>query len=673
MDEATLQCSNLQNGTNIKETVKRIKNLCVGHPAEKTEYIQKGIVAALLKLIDPTDAELTWQICGTIGILANKNLAGAQQVVSNSGLSTLLSLLSCNQERIVKQASQCILVALQSIDDPVQVFRENMQLLETVSGLFCSSLASTSVTECTSFVLTRCLETVDFDIVVDWSRISTVCINNIKSSTLRDSTNLVPYLTVLKTLTTRLREVGIQLVDYNIVEILVELMKGVEMTVKILACKIYANLMHFNLLQEDQASKVTAVLIMPLLHRMLSKNERNVQLEGCKMLSEVASIGEIYQRQAFDCNLVHDLIELGRYISVADVEAASILLQAVAAVCSLVEDCRRLIFESRLFALVVSSLDASHSELKIAGLSALRSLSRSVRNLRTSLAEASLMEPLLKSLSDENKQVQVQALSTICNLVLYFSPLKNLFLESNGLTTLLNLCHSNDKSLKYYAIWALKNLLFLSGSKMKKRIIDEFGMDYIFCLIEKGEDYSLQEQGMNLLRNLTCTFSIESEQEIVLDFIEEHCYRLVLCIQDSLQSPSMEVVLQSLYVVCNFVVGNERHKQAICNSKVPKLLLHFLTDSNYQIRIAAIWCVINLVWKETNDICDVPNLSDCRKARIASLIEMGFEETLERLLTDSNVEVRGRAETALQLLRDRTLSESAGENEFEQISRSILL
>jgi hypothetical protein len=135
----------------------------------------------------------------------------------------------------------------------------------------------------------------------------------------------------------------------------------------------------------------------------------------------------------------------------------------------------------------------------------------------------------------------------------------------------------------------------------------------------------------------------------------------------------MEVVLQSLYVVCNFVVGNERHKQAICNSKVPKLLLHFLTDSNYQIRIAAIWCVINLVWKETNDICDFPNLSDCRKARIASLIEMGFEETLERLLTDSNVEVRGRAETALQLLRDRTLSESAGENEFEQISRSILL
>lgn len=71
----------------------------------------------------------------------------------------------------------------------------------------------------------------------------------------------------------------------------------------------------------------------------------------------------------------------------------------------MVEDCRRLIFESRLFALVVSSLDASHSELKIAGLSALRSLSRSVRNLRTSLAEASLMEPLLKSLSDENKQV----------------------------------------------------------------------------------------------------------------------------------------------------------------------------------------------------------------------------------------------------------------------------
>ncbi|GJD11838.1 Armadillo repeat-containing protein 8 [Galdieria sulphuraria] len=175
---------------------------------------------------------------------------------------------------------------------------------------------------------------------------------------------------------------------------------------------------------------------------------------------------------------------------------------------------------------------------------------------------------------------------------------------------------------------------------MKKRIIEEIGMDYIFCLIEKGEDYSFQEQGMNLLRNLTCTFSIECEKETILDFIDEHCYRLVLCIQDSLQSPCMEVVLQALYVVCNFVVGSERHKQAICNSKVPILLLDFLTNPNYLIRIAAIWCIINLIWKETNDINDVANLADCRRARIASFMEMGYEEMLEKLLVDSNVEMK---------------------------------
>lgn len=102
------------------------------------------------------------------------------------------------------------------------------------------------------------------------------------------------------------------------------------MTMKIQACKLYTNLMIFGLLQEEQASKDVAVIIMPLLNRMLSNTNKNIQLEGCKMLSQIVSIGEIYQRQAFDCNLVHTLIEWGRCISVTDVEAASTLLQAIA-------------------------------------------------------------------------------------------------------------------------------------------------------------------------------------------------------------------------------------------------------------------------------------------------------------------------------------------------------
>ncbi|GJQ10424.1 hypothetical protein GpartN1_g2215.t1 [Galdieria partita] len=657
----------------LKETVKRIKNLCVGHPAKKQAYIKQGIIPTLLKLIDRRDSELTWQICGTIGILANNNVAGAEQVASNSGLCTLLSLLSSDDERLVKQASLCILGALKSVERPAKIFLENIQLLESVCSLFCNPFASASLRECTCFILTSCLENAESEQIVDWFRISNFCFEKLKSCNLRDPRTLTPYLNVLKSLTMRNREIGKQFIEHNFVELLVEVMKGVDMTLKVIACRLYTNLMNFSLLQEDQASKDTAVIIMPLLNRMLSNRDRNIQLEGCKMLTQVVAIAEIYQQQAFDCNLVHCLIELGHNINISDVEAACILLQAVAAVCSLVEECRRLVIESRLFSLVVNSLDTSYPELRIAGLSALRSLSRSVRNLRASLAEAVLMEPLLRSLSDENKQVQIQALSTVCNLVLYFSPLKNSFLESNGLTTLLNLCHSNDKSLKYYAVWALKNLLFLSGSKMKKRIIDEIGMDYIFCLIEKGEDYSFQEQGINLLRNLTCTFSIECERENILDFIDEHCYRLVLCIQDSLQSPCMEVVLQALYVVCNFVVGSERHKQAICNSKIPKLLLNFLTNPSYLIRIATIWCIINLIWKETNDINDVSNLADYRRARIASFMEMGYEEMLEGLLADSNVEVRGRAEMALQLLRDRTISDFGDENDYEQVSRGILL
>ncbi|GJD11839.1 Armadillo repeat-containing protein 8 [Galdieria sulphuraria] len=397
----------------LKETVKRIKNLCVGHPAKKREYIQQGIIPSLLKLIDRNDSELTWQICGTIGILANNNVTGAEQVVSASGLSTLLSLLSSNDERLVKQASQCILSALKSAESPVKIFLENVQLLESVCSLLCYPHAPTSVRECTSVILTSCLEKAEFDQVMDWSRISNFCFEKIKSYNLSDPRTLTPYLTILKSLTMRNREIGKQFIEHNLVELLVEIMRGVDMAMKTLACRVYTNLMNFSLLSEDQASKDTAVIIMPLLNRMLSNTDKNIRLEGCKMLTQVVAIGEIYQKQAFDCNLVHCLIDLGRCISISDIEAACILLQAVAAVCSLVEECRHLVIESRLFSLVVNSLDTSYPDLRIAGLSALRSLSRSVRNLRASLAEAVLMEPLLRSLSDENKQVQIQALSTI--------------------------------------------------------------------------------------------------------------------------------------------------------------------------------------------------------------------------------------------------------------------
>lgn len=85
----------------------------------------------------------------------NNNVTGAQQVVSTFGVSTLLALLSCGDEKLETQAAQSLMIALQSVENPTEIFLENSQLLGNVCSLFCKTAAPQSVRECISFILTR--------------------------------------------------------------------------------------------------------------------------------------------------------------------------------------------------------------------------------------------------------------------------------------------------------------------------------------------------------------------------------------------------------------------------------------------------------------------------------------------------------------------------------------
>eukprot|EP00871_Galdieria_phlegrea_P000534 jgi/Galph1/1481/GphlegSOOS_G177.1 len=658
------------------QVIKAIKNSCVGHPAQKQEYVEKNLIPVLLKLVDRKDAELTvlqTQICGTIGILANKNVSGAEQVVFHGGIATLLSLVSESNEHVATSAARCLLAVVQTVQEPVGIFERELSLFEKAASCFCSLGLSITVRECVSFIISRCLERKVFDTKFDTSRITEICLRGLEECSFDDSPSIIMYLDILHSLTNRRRDIAKRMVDKALVPLLVQQMKRIDIQTRLLACKVYTNLLCYDLIPSSIGEKHIATVMIPLMKKMLSDSDRVIQIEGCFVLERVVSISETVQRQAFDSQMIQSLIDMTKYITLEDEQAATMLLRAVAALSALVEENRRAVVDSKLFTLIISCMDSTNPHLRTAALSALRSLSRSVKNLRSSLAEAGLMESLLRSLQFPDKEVQVQALAAICNLVLYFSPLKTSFLESNGISTLLKLWLSGDKSLQYYSLWAIKNLLFLSESKIKRRIIEEMGMDAIFALFEKGEEYSIQEQGMNLLRNLTCTFSIENESDAATDLIGEYSERLVSCIQDALQAPCTEVVLQALYVICNFSVGSERHKRVICKSQIPNLLLTFLANENYLIRIAALWCIINLLWKETRDIDDFPNLHEYREARIELFTQMGFEEALEMLLTDANVEVRGRAETALNLLRDLSNTRPVEENDIDAASRGILL
>lgn len=103
---------------------------------------------------------------------------------------------------------------------------------------------------------------------------------------------------------------------------------------------------------------------------------------------------------------------------------------------------------------------------------------------------------------------------------------------------------------------------------------------------------------------------------------------------------------QVLYVIVNIAVGGNVHKMAIMSSQtlLEGLLNHMVSLTNIKyhrsaaVRVATIWCIINLTWME----------DEGAQLRITKLQQLDMSKRLEYLIQqDENVDVRDRAKTAL--------------------------
>ena len=67
------------------------------------------------------------------------------------------------------------------------------------------------------------------------------------------------------------------------------------------------------------------------------------------------------------------------------------------------------------------------------------------------------------------------------------------------------------------------------------------------------------------------------------------------------------------------------------------------------MRVAAVWCAMNLSW------ADSANLA-AASVRVAKLRELGFDRKMARMVEDPDLDVRDRAKTALEMM-DRFVDE----------------
>lgn len=97
---------------------------------------------------------------------------------------------------------------------------------------------------------------------------------------------------------------------------------------------------------------------------------------------------------------------------------------------------------------------------------------------------------------------------------------------------------------------------------------------------------------------------------------------------------------QALYVINNVVSGSEVHKEAVMTSILSSQstnntswLTRFLQDmSNPQLRVVAVWCIINLLYP----------VGDGISSRVVRLREAGVEAQLQKMQDDSCLDVKVR-------------------------------
>ncbi|TPX31023.1 hypothetical protein SmJEL517_g05563 [Synchytrium microbalum] len=313
-------------------------------------------------------------------------------------------------------------------------------------------------------------------------------------------------------------------------------------------------------------------------------------------------------------------------------------LVAVAAACSLKEECRKQVIDARLLPVIVTYLSHTTVGLRAAACQCTHSLSRSVKTLRTSLVDAGIALPLLALLSDTSRDVQLTASATLCNLVLDFSPMKTTLLENGGVERLVEMVWLSDVALQLNAIWALKNLLYKAELSVKKQVMKGLTWQGLERLVWHSE-IGVQEQALNLLRNLA------SDRESDIDELFNGFGReKLLSLLDAKLGPSNhdEILTQALTLLRNLAggVGSERHKSSIMSSDaILRSVLRLMVHPKRDIRGQAIWVVLNLTWRD-----DTGSFQ-----RVAQLTILGFEEALRNALNDQDLEVRETAKKAIAL------------------------
>lgn len=402
------------------------------------------------------------------------------------------------------------------------------------------------------------------------------------------------------------------------------------------------------------------------------------------------------------------------------------ILQALASIAPFNDDYRKEICDQGILNQIMSSLEpfcndditlstGNSSSTILAACGTVRALTRSVTALRTKLVDADVAKPIIKLLNHRDPEVRIAATKVLANLAMEFSPMKETVGDMIVVKKLCEQAHSANAKLRLESLWALKLLVVNSSKKLKKDIIDELGPNWIklliktdpwdipeneiIGLIEKNyapriytedvimgenedanihiesddydfnkhtteDDLAIQEQLLDLIRNLFCGDNASELIDYLLtDIGKDDFFKILLdrlkpkllpgATRKDNQSNAAptEIIIKVLYVIVHIAASHYSWRNVIVNQYgLMKQILQLCQNIDREIRIPCCWIVINLTYEDDS------NDRNACKTRAIELQKLGFLLQLKKLENDIDLDVRERAKTAVHLMSQLVIS-----------------
>lgn len=622
------------------QAVTNIKNAVIGNKAKKSSFIRLDIIPKIIQLLvqDDTGIEFVVESVVLLGSLARGSAENVQALLATDSLNVLLKGICHSDSRVVEASVRSLRTLYDSSLTPCRPVFEKQSIVPQLVDLLSSSQSNA---EGAAAILSKCCQGPAHQallcnmgavtallplLVCDIPKIQQPALQCYSSMSFQNGAVSI----AMKSATHQ---------GERLVQIFTKLLsRDRPDEIQLGAAKCLTNMHRAGAVSAAEHHSLLIKVLATVVRMCKWDKNLTVRAEAAETLAFLIEEDTELQRTAAISD--HLIKTLTGFLVKSDLDDSSYALmresafKALASVGANDEDIRKKIIDIECtMDHVVSGLEDPNTNVKLAAVKCLHSLSRSVQQLRTSFQDTAVWKPIMKLLQDANDNMMTVASSALCNLLLEFSPSKEPILEAGAVNLLSNLTRRSETALRLNGVWALMNMAYQADEGTKNKILEVLGPEQLFSLLD-DPDTQVTMKTLGLMRNLL------SGREDIDRIMLLHGPRIMDGVKPILDSETRteDVKEQALCVIANIANGSSAKEFVMRDESLLKRLMHYMMNDSVKLQMAATYCVSNLVWSTEDGAVD----------RQQKLRDLGVQKLLQSLLTTSDVNLFERVKTALQ-------------------------